>query len=62
MTIGSVIIYRGIVGGIEKANKFLVSSLVIIIVLLLIRAITLPGAIEGIKYFFTPKIDNQNFC
>ncbi len=54
---GSIVIYRGIVNGIEKANKFLVSSLVIILLFLFVRAVTLPNAIEGIKFFFTPNID-----
>lgn len=57
MFIGSIIIYRGIVKGIEKANKILVSSLIIILVILLFRAVTLPNAFEGIKYFFTPKLE-----
>ncbi len=56
MAIGALIIYRGVVKGIEKANKFLVVSLVVILFMLLFRAVTLPGAIEGIKYFFTPDI------
>ncbi|MBI1936773.1 MAG: sodium-dependent transporter [Ignavibacteriales bacterium] len=58
MIIGSVVVYRGIVKGIEKANRWLVSSLLIIIVLLMIRAVTLPNAVEGLKYFFTPNIDS----
>lgn len=53
--IGSFVIYRGIVKGVEKTNKILVSSLVIILLILFVRAITLPNAIEGIKYFFTPQ-------
>jgi NSS family neurotransmitter:Na+ symporter len=57
MVIGGLVVYKGIVKGIEKANRFLVSTLLIILVILLIRAITLPNAIEGIKYFFTPKLE-----
>ena len=55
MGIGSIIIYKGIVKGVEKTNKILVTSLVVILVVLFIRAITLPNAINGIKYFFTPQ-------
>lgn len=51
------IVLRGVTRGIEKVSKFLVPSLLIILVILFIRAVTLPGAIEGIKYFFTPKLD-----
>jgi NSS family neurotransmitter:Na+ symporter len=57
MLIGGFVIYKGVVKGIEKANRFLVSSLLIILIVLLIRAVTLPNAIEGIKYLFTPKLD-----
>jgi len=57
MLIGAVVVYRGIVNGVEKANKVLVSSLLVILFMLLFRAVTLPNAIEGIKYFFTPKLD-----
>jgi NSS family neurotransmitter:Na+ symporter len=51
------IVFRGVTRGIEKVSKFLVPSLLIILIILFIRAVTLPGAIEGIKYFFTPKLD-----
>lgn len=54
MFLGAAIIYRGIVNGIEKANKFLVTSLVLIMIILMIRAVTLPGAVDGLSYFFTP--------
>lgn len=57
MVIGGFVIYKGVVKGIEKANRFLVSSLLIILIILLIRAVTLPNAIEGIKYLFTPKLE-----
>lgn len=57
MLIGSLIVMRGIVKGVEKANRILVSSLLVILILLLIRAVTLPNAIEGIKYLFTPKLE-----
>lgn len=57
ISIASIVIYRGIVRGIEKVNKILVSSLLIILLILFVRAITLPNAIEGIKYFFTPKAE-----
>jgi len=56
MILGSVIIYRGVTKGIESTSKILVTSLIVIILILLIRAVTLPNAIKGIEYFFTPDL------
>ena len=50
------VVLRGITGGIEKVTKLMVPSLIFILLVLFIRAVTLPNAIEGIKYFFTPDI------
>ncbi|VAX24747.1 FIG01165197: hypothetical protein [hydrothermal vent metagenome] len=56
MLVGTIVVFRGIVKGIEKTNKFLVSTLVIILLIILVRSIMLPNAIEGLKYFFTPQL------
>ncbi len=50
----AIVILQGVKKGIEKATKILVPSLLVILLMLFLRAITLPNAIEGIKYFFTP--------
>lgn len=52
----ALVILKGVTKGIERVTKFLVPSLLVILFILFIRAITLPNAIEGIKYFFTPDI------
>ena len=57
MLVAAFVIYKGIVKGIEKVNKVLVTSLIVILLVLFVRAVTLPDAIEGIKYFFTPKTE-----
>ena len=51
------VVIRGVTKGIEKATKFLVPALLLILIILFVRAVTLPNAIEGIKYFFTPDIN-----
>ena len=53
----AIVVMRGITKGIERVTKFLVPSLLIILLILFVRAITLPNAIDGIKYFFTPDIN-----
>ena len=49
-----IICYKGIKGGIEKANKILLPTLVIIMIILAIRAVNLEGATIGLNKLFTP--------
>lgn len=48
------ILFGGVKDGIEKYSKVLMPGLVGIIVLLVIRAVTLPGASEGIEFLLKP--------
>jgi len=52
---GALAIWRGI-NSIEKVNKILIPSLLIIVIISVIRAVTLPGAGEGLAYLFTPDL------
>ncbi|MFC1555381.1 sodium-dependent transporter [candidate division KSB1 bacterium] len=54
MLIGGYIVYRG-VRGIEKANKFLIPSLFLLLIVAMLRSVTLDGALAGINYLFTPQ-------
>lgn len=54
MGIGAFVIYRGVVGGIERTNRILIPSLLVILLILALRAVTLEGAWTGISYLFTP--------
>jgi neurotransmitter:Na+ symporter, NSS family len=56
MVLVAFVIYKGITNGIEKVTKLMVPSLLIILVILFVRAVTLTGAFTGIKYFFTPNL------
>ena len=49
------VVSRG-VRGIETAAKVLIPSLVGLVLVLAIRAITLPGATEGLAFLFTPNL------
>ena len=53
--IALIIVIIGITKGIEKANKIIMPLLFIIFILLAFRSLTLPGAMEGVKYLLTPK-------
>ena len=48
----SLIIYRGVVNGIEKANRILLPTLLILLIVGVIRSLTLPNAAEGLNYLF----------
>jgi len=54
MGLGALAISRG-VSSIEKVNKVLIPALLLIVVGSVVRALTLPGASEGIGYLFTPQ-------
>ncbi|UZR99418.1 sodium-dependent transporter [Chondrinema litorale] len=53
LVVGCLAIWKG-VSSIEKVNKVLIPSLLVILILCIIRALTLDGALEGINYLFTP--------
>lgn len=49
-----VIVAKGISAGIEKAAKIMMPTLFALLVILVIRSVTLPGAVEGLRYLFVP--------
>lgn len=57
MAIGitAVIVYRGIERGVERVNKILIPTLFLLLVICMVRAVFLPGALRGIAYIFTPQ-------
>ena len=48
------IVYKGISGGIEKSCKILMPSLFIILLVLIVRSVTLPGAGAGLEFYLKP--------
>jgi len=43
-----------VVNGIEKANRILIPSLFVLLIIAGVRAITLPGAVKGLNFLFEP--------
>jgi len=60
LAIVMLIVIKGIKRGIEKYSKILMPILVIIILLLIIRSLTLPGSLEGVKYYLKPDFSEIN--
>ncbi|SDE81049.1 neurotransmitter:Na+ symporter, NSS family [Fontibacillus panacisegetis] len=48
------VIIKGVSSGIEKFNKILIPGMLILLIVLMIRALTLPGAGEGASFFLRP--------
>ena len=53
MGLGAFVIWNGI-RSIERANRFLIPALLLIVLVSLARTLTLDGASEGIAFLFTP--------
>jgi len=54
-TIANVlVISSGVQNGIEKANKYLMPLLFVFFIILVARALTLEGAMEGVRFFLSP--------
>ncbi|EEO23154.1 MULTISPECIES: sodium-dependent transporter [Helicobacter] len=49
-----IVLTRGVINGIEKAAKILMPLLFCLMIGMVIRNVTLDGAMEGIRYYLTP--------
>lgn len=54
------VVFKGVQNGIEKYAKILMPVLLLILVILGIRAVTLPGAKEGLAFLFNPDFSKIN--
>lgn len=52
-----LIIRGGIKEGIERFNKVGMPALFVMLIIVIIRSLTLPGAIEGLKFMFAPNFE-----
>lgn len=60
MTATALIVSQGVQKGIEAANKIMMPSLYIILVGLIVYSLTLPNAIEGVKFYLVPEFGEMN--
>lgn len=51
------VLVRGVRRGIEVANKIFIPTLAVLFLLIVIRAVTLDGALDGLNAFFQPNWD-----
>jgi NSS family neurotransmitter:Na+ symporter len=53
ITLGVIVVARG-VRGIERVARILIPALVLLLIVLAVRAVTLPGALRGLEFMFAP--------
>lgn len=54
MALTVYIVLGGVSGGIERASKILMPLLFVLLIGVIVRSLTLPGAMEGVRYYLTP--------
>lgn len=54
VTVGMFIVSKGLQNGVEKVSKFMMVALLMIMVILAIRSLTLPNAIDGLIFYLKP--------
>ena len=67
ITLGAAVIFltafivlAGVSGGIEKVSKVLMPLLFVLLIIVIIRSLTLPGAEKGIAYYLIPDFSKLN--
>lgn len=57
MVLTAVVVAGGIGSGIERTSKLFMPILFLLLLILVVRAVTLPGAIDGIAFYLAPEWD-----
>ena len=54
------ILVQGAVGGIERSAKYLMPLLFVLMIVMIVKNLTLDGAMEGVKFYLTPDFSKIN--
>lgn len=54
----AVVVFLGVEKGIEKVSKILMPLLVLLSVIIAVYAVTMPGALDGVKYYLLPNFSH----
>lgn len=53
------IVFGGVQKGIEKVTKIMMPALFVMLIIVVIKVVTLPGAMDGLKYLYVPDVENM---
>lgn len=57
----TLVVSRGLQGGVEKISKIILPALAVIMVVCIIIGLRIPGATRGLSFLFEPKAENFSF-
>jgi len=60
MVLCVLIVIQGVKGGIERWSKILMPVLFLLLITLVVRGLTLPGSLGGVKFLFAPDFSKLN--
>ncbi len=61
MVLTTIIITLGVVKGIGRSVKYLMPALFVLLLMLVVRALTLEGALEGVRFYLQPDFSEITF-
>lgn len=56
VAIGFFVCSKGLQNGVEKVSKVMMVCLLLLMIILTIRSVTLPGSMEGLKFYLAPDV------
>lgn len=57
--IGFLVISRGLNNGVERVSKYMMGTLLVLMMVLMVHSIFLPGAKEGLSYYLVPNVSRM---